>query len=704
MARIFKGTEGTILLHFKHFLDYTPDIHTVVLYTTDVENVVRIYTDIRCDDSFVEVVVKPTDFDNMEDGVINYILEGSDVRVERQSNNYLKTPISNPTTGIQLRKEETLSENGDYTINPDHGYKGMGEVNIHVNVDVETPYNQGFEEGNIIGYETGMRVQKELLETLTVTENGTYTKEDGYNEIIVDVPDLNGDYQTGFDEGYSQGNQAGYDTGYMEGETAGYDSGLEIGKEIGVNQAGEIIAETAQVLNITENGEYRTQYSEPILITPITGKYNDGSNFFDYAYISKRGYNTGIYPSPTTKIEFWWRFDGVVEGTGLGEGVIIGAHKWGQAASIFKIGFSMYNEKMVASIGNSSFNFDITYNNWHHIIIDYADGLIIDGEKIADFGNGNLTETSIYDPICINGYYSNNRINADDFGIVKITDNGIETIFIPTADGFLNTTTNELLPIVNDIDGEYIYNQVEPEYDKPTGNLIKTINVNIQPKIKLATSGIKFSYSTFSKVPDYFDFTGLENSTYLFNQCRNLLEIPDLSVCKFKGSMEKAFSDAVKLESIPWFDSSEVTSFYYTFNSCNSIKTIPELDTSNITNFQNCFYACGNLISLPPLNCSKAINMSDFFSYSFNNVAGEKITDVGGFIGLKCKWTGGGLNKCPNLTYQSCINVLNGLYDFTGNGETPTSSQGQLQVHQNFLTTVGDEISIGVQKGWIIQS
>ena len=60
------------------------------------------------------------------------------------------------------------------------------------------------------------------------------------------------------------------------------------------------------------------------------------------------------------------------------------------------------------------------------------------------------------------------------------------------------------------------------------------------------------------------------------------------------------------------------------------------------------------------------------------------------------------LNKLPNLTYESCINILNGLYDFAGNGETPSGTQGQLKVHQNFLNIVGDEISIGTLKGWKI--
>jgi hypothetical protein len=90
-------------------------------------------------------------------------------------------------------------------------------------------------------------------------------------------------------------------------------------------------------------------------------------------------------------------------------------------------------------------------------------------------------------------------------------------------------------------------------------------------------------------------------------------------------------------------------------------------------------------------------NISDFFHYSFSPVIRVNLTEMGGFIGLKCNWDGGcGLDSCPNLTYQSCINILNGLADVTELGGRT------LKVHPNFLTTVGDEIGIGTNKGWTI--
>ena len=80
-----------------------------------------------------------------------------------------------------------------------------------------------------------------------------------------------------------------------------------------------------------------------------------------------------------------------------------------------------------------------------------------------------------------------------------------------------------------------------------------------------------------------------------------------------------------------------------------------------------------------------------------------KLTGFGGCLNLKCSLTNdGNLKRLPNLTYESCINILNGLYDFTGNGETPSSDQGKLKVAQSFIDKVGDEISIGVNKGWQI--
>ena len=86
-------------------------------------------------------------------------------------------------------------------ITTDEGYDGLKSVMVNATPLYDIAFNEGFESGG--------KTQKELLETIEVTENGTYTKEDGYNEVIVNVPDLNGSYDDGYETGYADGKEDG---------------------------------------------------------------------------------------------------------------------------------------------------------------------------------------------------------------------------------------------------------------------------------------------------------------------------------------------------------------------------------------------------------------------------------------------------------------------------------------------------------------
>ena len=95
------------------------------------------------------------------------------------------------------------------------------------------------------------------------------------------------------------------------------------------------------------------------------------------------------------------------------------------------------------------------------------------------------------------GYDTNSDIggtrNANGcFGMIKIDG----TIIIPTADGFLNTNTGELLEVVKD--GAYTFTENTPIYSE--GELYKTINVNV-PSVQdeaLQYDTIAFSYTVYN--------------------------------------------------------------------------------------------------------------------------------------------------------------------------------------------------------------
>lgn len=232
----------------------------------------------------------------------------------------------------------------------------------------------------------------------------------------------------------------------------------------------------------------------------------------------------------------------------------------------------------------------------------------------------------------------------------------------------------------------------------------KGVEVNVVPKIKLADYGMKLGHSNFTEIPENLDFNGFTDMSYLFFYCSRITTIPEIDTSTVTN-MYSTFSGCFSLKTIPLLNTISVTDMRETFYGCSSLTTIPEINTSSVTNMQSVFDNCRALTTLPELDCSSisstGYNSTAWFGYSEL----PNLVNVGGFKNLKIKSDSDyGLKKLPNLTYESCINILNGLYDFTGNGETPNSNQGKLKVHANFLTTVGEEISIGINKGWVITS
>ena len=735
MPRIFKGSESTLRLLISKTGDYKALTEIKIkLYTTDIENAIEIIDGIQVCKNIAIITLAPRAFMGMEDGLINYIIDGAtedDVfHTERQSNYMLKSLSYINEDGVATQTM-TIESNGEYRVTPNDGLY----VDINVNVpDLNGSYDEGYEQGKT----DGINEQKGKLESINITENGTYTKEDGYNEIVVEVPDLNGSY----DEGYGQGKTDGvneqksklesinitengtytkedgynqievnvpdlngsYDEGHRDGEQAGYNSGYTQGQAD--------VAAKARVLNVTKNGKYLSKFSDPIPIGTITGVYNDGTEFNNYAELNGKIFNTKIAGSVDSRLEFWYKGDSKV--TDGGEAVIIGSGDIDNS-DCFRVRYTTYyNDRLTTEIGNSTVYFyDWDDTVWHHLIVSKAEGLWIDGDKKGDFSPTNTVNGEFF----INGISYAKYANANGcYGMIKI-DN---TIIIPTADGFLNTNTGELLEVVQD--GSYTYTEGQVKYGE--GELYKTINVNVIPKINLQKTGLRLGYSKFAEVPEWVDFDGITDMKYMFNNCSNLQTIPQIDTSNVTN-MNNMFNNCSNLQTIPLIDTRNVIDMSYMFCYCSNLQTIPLIDTSNVTTMETMFRDCSNLQTIPPLNTSKVTNMYSMLGGcpsltslpalnaqslnmpSYYGIFGyselPKITDFGGFLNLKYSLTNdNNLKRLPNLTYESCINVLNGLYDFTGNGETPDSNQGQLKVHQNFLDKVGDEISIGTNKGWQI--
>lgn len=618
--------------------------------------------------------------------------------------------------GIQYKKGENLFVDTTLTartevkeieldITKKNIYPSAGiDAMTKVVVNAQPVYDNGYNAGRTEGYNTG--------------------KADGYNE----------GYETGvsesYDIGYNKGAEDGYKTGYDKGAEDGFTNGVNEQKSkltnisitengryenedgynlIDVNVKGEIEIENTQVLNVTENGTYATDYSkiEDIYDTGvITGYFDDNTPFYGYAHLTNISFDTNY--GIRDRIELWWKADGNYNYRNSTAG-ICGESDNDYTYSIYIQNYSGI-PKLYGKIGTQRIETELVENKWYHFILSEDEGFIVNGEKIGDFNNPNagidikafINESYyLYEiPGMSNGY----------FGMVKLDDN----IFIPTENGFINYITNTPLEIHRE--GTYEYTEL-PAIES---NLIRTVNVNVAPKINMQKEGLKFAFTQITNIPEWVDWSGITNMERMFSYS-TIAEIPVIDTSSVTN-MSNMFYSCSNLTTIPELDTSSVTNMSSMFYSCTNLTTVPELDTSNVTNISYMFYSCRNLTAIPQLDTSKVENFSYFINgctklvsvpalnaskvTTMSNFCGTtnltNITYFGGLIGLKASMTGNEISKMPNLNYESCINVLNGLYDFTGNGETPSSSQGKLKVHSNFLNLVGDEIAIGTNKGWVI--
>ena len=235
------------------------------------------------------------------------------------------------------------------------------------------------------------------------------------------------------------------------------------------------------------------------------------------------------------------------------------------------------------------------------------------------------------------------------------------------------------------------------------GYAAKIDEIKQEGKISVHNTGVKLSYT--NNIPDVLDFTGIsDNDLIHFFEGSNISNWDKLSEIDTSAIKNLAYtfykSNLTDLTPISNWDVSNVTNLEYMFaqiNNLTDLTPISNWDTSNVTNMSNMTQSTYNLTTMPYMNCIKvtANNYPLFNSGSPVN--------LGGFY-MKNSWDNAyGLAKCTKLTVESLVNVLNALYDFTGNGETPTSSQGKLALGATNLAKLTDEQkAIATNKGWTL--
>lgn len=179
---------------------------------------------------------------------------------------------------------------------------------------------------------------------------------------------------------------------------------------------------------------------------------------------------------------------------------------------------------------------------------------------------------------------------------------------------------------------------------------------------KIAGTGVKLAYSSFSEVPDWADFEGVTDMSRMFYMCINITTIPQI-------------------------DTSSAINMTRMFEGCKRLTTIPQIDTSSVEYMDGMFRNCSSLTSIPLIDAS---SLMEGFSMFF---ACKSLTDLGGFPGLHCELN---LSYSSNLTVESLMNVINKAADVTANPQTLTLGS------TNLAKLTEEQISVATNKGWTL--
>lgn len=236
------------------------------------------------------------------------------------------------------------------------------------------------------------------------------------------------------------------------------------------------------------------------------------------------------------------------------------------------------------------------------------------------------------------------------------------------------------------------------------GKIIGSMTSSNNALINTKSYKHKGSYANFAMqyvTKAEIDLSGFTDCRYAFADCQNLESLT------LKGTENGAilyitnmFTKCLELKNVPDFNTSNVIMADSCFRDCKSLKKITSLDVGKTTSMKEMFSDCTALEEVCELDCKNSKNVQAMFNYDSN------LTTLGGLKNLGKAYTGSSVNytaynlnltMSSNLTKQSLLNVINGLYDLAGHGKP---AQGLFLGDVNLAKLTAEEIAIATNKGW----
>lgn len=237
------------------------------------------------------------------------------------------------------------------------------------------------------------------------------------------------------------------------------------------------------------------------------------------------------------------------------------------------------------------------------------------------------------------------------------------------------------------------------------------INVDVHEKVSVGEYKIKFGFNlNLIEVPDIFEFTnmiGADCCRGLFYACQSLKNISYFDTSQVTA-MNNMMDSCYQLTEIPFFNTSNVISMRQMLYSCIRLTSVPQFDLSRCQSVDNMLHNCSRLTSVPEFDLSSMRGTESNATRIFGTT--DYVINFGGLKNLGKSYSGSAasykdlqLQNQSKLTHESCMNVINKVYDMNLNSANTYTPK--IRFHATaYATLSADDIAIATNKGWAVQA
>lgn len=507
-----------------------------------------------------------------------------------------------------------------------------------------------------------------------------------------------------FQEGYNEGNEEGYKNGYTAGNTDGYTDGYAEGLDDGGEQQKSLMVEAT----IRENGVfersdgYRKVTVDIEIPTFETEQLSvELTENGDYNYTpTKDGYDSVSVSVKVPASEPADLRDLIVE---------VKENKEFEFLPTDYDGWKKVNLTVSVPTGGGGDSGKPKIPNGFRLTEKDTADIYYTQLKNVDFSQYDWSD--VYD---MSYFFAGFRAELNNTDVWSVTD----------FSNFIENFNGRMLCMRNMFkSGTYKPLKVLPNFGELTkgcrdmsflcesqSKLTNAVNVGSWNTSSVITTQRMFYACSKLKYINLFDTSNVLNARDMFSGCSSLTSIPVFDTSNMRD-VNGMFSGC-GMTSIPNFDFGKVVDIGLLFQNCKSLKSIPDMNFRNVLNFtgngstssSNSWIGnCTSLTSIGVIDCDNIVN----FNYAFGGAANTNITQFGGFRNLGKRYnltntnSSYGFPYAPNLTYESLLNVIDGLYDRASVGYPVLT----LKMHTNHMALLTDtDIAAAVAKGWSLSS